>query len=79
MAKVYLLSDYKEYGSENMAGTMDKSKVIELLTNNFNYISDKTEYCEKLEILLEEDISSKDPVDLGKGWGGVQLHIIELI
>lgn len=77
MAKVYLLSDYNEYGSENVVGTMDKSKVMELMKSNFSFWSEDNS--DELIKTLNEDVASTMPYTLGKGWGGVQLHIIELV
>ncbi len=74
--KVYLLSDYNEHGSENVVGTMDKNKVVELLQTKFPFWAQDD--AEELKKLLEEDVPSTMPYTLGKGWGGVQLHIIEL-
>lgn len=74
--KVYLLSDYEENGSTNMVGTNDKDKVMDLMKSCFAWAYD--EDSEELKKLLEEDKPSCSPYTLGKGWGGVQLHIIEL-
>lgn len=76
IVKVYLLSDYNEHGSENMIGTTDKSKVMQLMKDNFSFFNQQD--VDELEWLLEKDKPSKDPDNLSNGWGGIQLHILEL-
>lgn len=77
MDKVYLLSTYGEDGSENMVGTTDKNKVIQLLKDNFKRIDE--DKIQKLTSLLNDDLlTDVYPDNLCNGWGGVQLHIIKL-
>ena len=87
MSKVYILSDYGEYGSEHVVATLDKSKV-ELLAEKYwgcvdldrlQYASGHPTAREELLGLLEADTANKESgIDLFFGWGGVQLHIVEL-
>lgn len=77
--KVYLLSHYDEYGSEDVVGTLDKSSVIDLL-RNFSSGVYFDEANKKLRELLLDDglVTSYYPIDLMTGWGGPQLHVIPL-
>jgi hypothetical protein len=78
MAKVYLISCYDEYGSTEVRATLDNTKVRDLLATHpelHNGISE--EYDKRLAELLVAD-KPVDGADLGRGWGGFQLHIIEL-
>lgn len=77
--KAYLISRYDEYGSEDVRGTLDKSKVRELLVTHPARRNRPLEadYEAKLAELLEAD-EPVDGTDLGHGWGGFQLHIVEL-
>ncbi len=74
--KIYLLSEYEEHGSEKMVGTIDKSKVVKLAKENFDYLKEQDIY--RLNELLLEDKPSKNPSNICNGWGGVQLHIIKI-
>ena len=74
--KAYILSDYNEHGAENVVATLDKTKVMELMKSNFQWVNQ--EDIDKLEYYLEIDKPSKDANNLAVGWGGIQLHIIEL-
>ena len=89
MPKVYLLSDYGEHGSENVIATLDRTKVPDLLQvffghHHLDYVGPHGDgrlhptAHEKLAELLAADIPSKYGTNLSFGWGGVQLHIIEL-
>ena len=85
--KVYLLSDHGEDGSEDVVATLDKSKVEGLAEKYFGrYGMDKPQYAsghptmrEALLGLLSLDLQTKENgTSLCYGWGGPQLHIIEL-
>ena len=78
--KVYLISRYDEYGSEDVRATVDKDKVRELLrTHKLREEEDVPEdYDKTLSDLLAKDIATGQPNNLGRGWGGFQLHIVEL-
>ena len=76
--KVYIISTYEEHSAENCRATLDKSKVMELLTTHPEY-DESRGYGEtvKLAKLLEAD-TPDGMVGLTDGWGGFTLHIIEL-
>ena len=80
MTFIYMLSDYGEYGSDNVVATLDKSIVAQLLMEHWPHAFD--ECIKELARLLDEDeeklAKTKTGHDLEGGWGGVQLHIIEL-
>lgn len=73
--RVYLLSDYGEHGSCHVVATVDITKLPGLLTEKFPYWAE--EAMPQLRELLLED-APIDGRDLLIGWGGVQLHVIEL-
>lgn len=80
--RVYLLSLYGENGAEEVVATLDKSKVETMLVVH-NHWSQCTEpYKEaclnRLRELLASDELLPDGCDLGDGWGGFELHIVEL-
>jgi hypothetical protein len=77
--KVYLISNYGEYGSEAVRATLDKSKVRELLATHPDMHGEPLpkDYEQSLKRMLEAD-ELADGHDLGRGWGGFQLHIVEL-
>jgi hypothetical protein len=76
--KVYLISCYGEHGSEDVKATLDKTKVRDLLITHPEMRGEPLddEYEQSLKRLLEADEPTES--DLGRGWGGFQLHIIEL-
>lgn len=80
--RVYILSDYEEHGAENVRATIDKNKVVELFENlvsKWEDVNYATKCRAKLNQLLENNIlTTQCGKDLGDGWGGLQLHIIEL-
>ena len=80
--KVYILSDYGEYGSENVRATLDKTKLVGMLGKlaGGGYQNDPDTF-KGLAELIDGDKISEDGVgtDLQRGsWGGAMLHIIEL-
>jgi hypothetical protein len=78
MAKVYMISCYDEDGSTDVRATLDKGKVRGLLETHPELHSGiSEEYDKRLTELLAAD-KPVDGADLGRGWGGFQLHIIEL-
>jgi len=75
--KVYLISTYGEEGAEKVRATLDKSKVLGLLADSLEGAVE-IEYEENLAKFLLEDEIHTDGLNLGHGWGGYQLHIVEL-
>jgi hypothetical protein len=77
---VYILSMYGEYGAERVTATCDKSRVPALLEAyavcypHSSFDEDRDALAE----LLAEDCPSEGGHDLGHGWGGMMLHIVEL-
>jgi hypothetical protein len=88
MQYVYLLSDYNEYGSENVEATLDRSKLQDMLASRISLDGYKpdTNYhdtpASRLAGLLESQeeniITRANPHSLMDGWGGIQLHIVKL-
>ena len=77
--KVYLISLYDEYGSEQVRATLDLSRVRELLDTHPERRKGPLpkEYEKNLTELLGKN-EAGGPWNLGHGWGGFQLHIVEL-
>jgi len=74
--KVYILSSYREDGAEDVHATLHKDRVRDVLIGAMGPLD--FEYDLNLARFLNEDAPSRDAKDLGKGWGGWQLHIVEL-
>lgn len=89
---VYLLSDHDEHGSENVVATLDRGRLLELLVKGWPW-ADKTEgrnlpenvknesdiLREYLAANTDADLADGAPRNLSYGWGGVQLHVVELV
>lgn len=71
MARVYLLSVYEEHGAEDVRATTDISRLPAMLAE-MGYESPR------LEKLLATGEIYKNGQNLCIGWGGPQLHVIEL-
>lgn len=79
--KVYILSSYEEHGAFHVVATLDRDKIIPLIQKFSDLFPD--------EILREavntviKYLNLPEPEggamgDLTKGWGGIQLHVVEL-
>jgi hypothetical protein len=91
MALVYILSDHNESGAEHVVATLDPSKLPEMIERNWpNTSFNKAWKDEQRAAWLAEAIAALTEIDLieisaerGKplhdGWGGIQLHIVELV
>jgi hypothetical protein len=82
---VYLLSHYSEHGSENVKATLDRDKLPTLLDRllaEMGWGGAADEYLAGLRRLLTQtDVDlAADPLpnDLTDGWGGIQLHVVEV-
>lgn len=89
---VYILSDYGEYGAENVTATLDRSKLMALIPENWPH-DDKyfqaqyrDEWISAARLGLakhltntDEELSAKQTGwECHSGWGGVQLHVVKL-
>lgn len=77
--KVYFLSDYGEYGAENVRATLDPEKLFSILAGCDYKPQTITTAKRKLRGYLRK--SKTTPIEghnLTDGWGGIMLHIIEL-
>lgn len=75
--RVYIISIYEEDGAEGVRATLDKTKVESLLVTHPILGKDQcAEEITHLRDFLEKDVPGK--FDLSRGWGGFQLHIVEL-
>jgi len=88
---VYLLSDYGDYGSENMVGTINRNKLYELIDKHWNDPKINKDWLTTAKYNLEEKLLKSDgeleemsPVNLHCGygeiqfWGTMQLHVVEI-
>ena len=85
MKYVYLLSDYDEYGAEHVAATLDRARLLDLVDANWTDASEEfreiakkelASLLERLDIdLLKEEGNGHS---LHHGWGGAQLHVVQL-
>jgi len=85
--KVYIISDYAEDGAEGVHATLNKNEVINIWDRKYKsyhngvildkYIKNYEEEKKKLLQLIEEDEINMDGYNIGAGWGGTMLHIIE--
>ena len=93
MIYVYILSDYGEYGAENLTATLDRSRVFSLIKENWGpngsdeyHRQVEPEWVERAEKKLveilempDEELSKRDDGwELHEGWGGIQLHVAVL-
>ena len=87
--KVYLLSTYEEYGAENVQATLDPAKLPAMIAAHYDdwalavphLVELRDEAIAALAKLVHEglpDTAATDGIALHEGWGGMQLHIVEL-
>lgn len=74
--KVYILSTYDEHGAENVKASLDKEKMIAHIKGTDMTVD---EMQVAMNAITEDEIISTNGLNLGSGWGGYQLHIVELI
>lgn len=76
--KAYILSNYDEHGAEDVHVTTNKDHVIDMAKKHFpDFLV--AEELDRLNYLLEtNDVIQVKGMDLGRGWGGLQLHIVEI-
>ena len=95
MTLVYILSEYEEHGAEKVTATLDRSCLMNVIDQNWPYQEKEgewkgqrqiykdwiTEAKDHLKVLLQK--SDEELVGGGwechDGWGGMQLHVIELV
>jgi hypothetical protein len=88
--RVYLLSVYEENGAEDMTGTTDPEKLPELLRRYFvpaefdgpmeccglNHWDNALKRLDKAK--AEGFTAAGGQYELGRHWGGPQLHVVDL-
>lgn len=89
MTLVYILSDYEEQGANRVVATLDRDKLPALIDSNWPDVPHKkwdyagwreeakATLAEYLQ-LSEADLISPNGLNLHKGWGGAQLHVVNL-
>ena len=87
--RVYLLSTYGEHGAEDVRATLDPSYLPVMLEKYFSD-AEWAKHPERRDAaskeaheglrrgLLEDGEPSSEGRNLQDGWGGIQLHIIEV-
>ena len=92
MTLVYMLNTYDEYGPEEIMATLDAAKLEPHIRTAWTATSDKAEPYKSNEIAHKQkwiddaiiklrkllETGKPDSYNLHDGWGGLQLHIIEL-
>jgi len=83
MAYVYMISHYDEYGSDDVSASLSKDGLFKIINAPSFFYSDESRLAvtEKLKTLFELrdiELAGKQKHDLQKGWGGFQLHVVEL-
>jgi hypothetical protein len=92
MAYVYILNVYGEYGPEEVAASLEGSKIgAELVRRQATWLIAAKAQAWRVEITaleasmelaaLDNALAANIPcsTNLSHGWGGYQLHIVELI
>lgn len=78
--RVYLLSTYEEHGADNVMATLDPAELPAMLRRIGNHFAAQVldgSLGTLTDVLARGELIT-DGVDLTGGWGGVQLHIVEL-
>jgi hypothetical protein len=75
---VYILSTYQENGAENVIATLDRTKLHGLLTSYFKPLAHEHERLAELMAGNDDELSKTDGHYLSNGWGGIELHVVEL-
>ena len=81
---VYVLSDHGEDGAENMDATLDRSCLVWMVAQN--WADCDASWIERTQGGLlpwleksDEELATEDGCACGEGWGGMQLHVVELV
>jgi hypothetical protein len=75
--RVYLLSDYEEHGATNVVGTTNPARLADVLREHWPSSDAEAEQIAKA--LAEDTVGKWDLSQMARlGWGGIQLHIVEL-
>lgn len=77
MTLVFILSTYDEYGAEDVQVTLDRSLLCKMITKYFRFGSGE-EQRKLMDILDGDDNNIIGKHNLSHGWGGIQLHVVEL-
>lgn len=97
MTYVYTLSDYEEDGAEHVTATLNRSRLMSMVDENWPFTEEHTvtehqrkwhrNWLTEAKNGLEKHLQNADEY-LAKnkngwkchsGWGGIQLHVIELV
>jgi len=91
MAYVYLLSTYQEYGAENVTATLDRARLDAIMRENWpsgsfeipsqkleKWLAEASATMAKLLQKPDAELVSESGHNLQDGWGGMQLHVVEL-
>jgi hypothetical protein len=74
--RVYLLTDYEEHGAVDVVGTTDRVMLAGMITQFSDCGPWLQDAVKDLEQALSEEVTGK--WKLGRGWGGVNLHILDI-
>jgi hypothetical protein len=75
--RIYLLSDYEEHGATNVVGTTNPAKLADVLREHWP--SSDAEVEQLANALAENTVGKWDLSSMARtGWGGIQLHILDI-
>lgn len=82
MTRVFILSTYEEHGAFGVVATLDQNKIVPLIRERFTDFPAEAieEAANNATKILAQPLPDKPLLmaDLNKGWGGIQLHVVEL-
>jgi len=83
MQFIYILSDYDEYGAQNVVATLDRAHLPALVEENWAEATAAWRDKAKASVAAllakpDEELSSPDGHKCHDGWGGVMLHVVPL-
>lgn len=80
MTRIYMINDYGEHGPENIRVAVTANGIREAARE---YLKDSRDgsYCADVMANLEKHLGADDPCSLSlrRGWGGLQLHIVDAV
>lgn len=81
--RVYLLSTHEEDGALGVRATLNRDHVMPMLESYLELWKDAPTYCaqcraELARVLAADELIYESAHTLGCGWGGLQVHIVEL-
>jgi hypothetical protein len=76
-ARVYILSLHEEHGAEDVRATLDPSKLADMAKAS-PYSANDEELKAIADIVAEGKVHARSGGPVSNGWGGIQLHVVDL-